>query len=393
MSSPLVSYVAELINYLTNNALSLKAIDIHISVLAILLSLILKLYNEKPLAPNMLVDKIFIYPIKSLPAIEVDSAKLDAKGFELDRRFVLFSPAVEGAKGELGKDKIHLVSNSPMNTQISIKFTGDASPNSSDASALLPSSTIPTTLSLTSLGGQKYSVPIQPSTAGLSRVTIDMHSSPVDGFDLGEEASSFFTEACGQDRVVRLVYLGDGKREILGTMGAGSTGGIAFNDCASFLLATTSSLSALSSALPQGSAPLSIAPLRPNILLRPESSSSTLTPWAEDFWAALKIGEGVTMRLTSNCVRCVSLNIDYGTGKMKEKGEVLKKGEKRMKLMILSTLRRTLAKDRRVDEGSPYSPVFGRYGFSNDAGQTIRINDLVVVTQKNKERTKFDWPL
>lgn len=59
---------------------------------------------------------------------------------------------------------------------------------------------------------------------------------------------------------------------------------------------------------------MSITPLRPSILLAPADASVDLKPWVEDYWSELKIGSTI-IRLTANCVRCSSLNIDYETGK------------------------------------------------------------------------------
>ncbi|KAH7635516.1 hypothetical protein B0T09DRAFT_405546 [Sordaria sp. MPI-SDFR-AT-0083] len=112
----------------------------------------------------------------------------------------------------------------------------------------------------------------------------------------------------------------------------------------------------------------------------------------------------------SNCARCTSLNVDYDTGKpaKREMGSVLKK----------------LMKDRRVDPGMKWSPVFGRYAFVGESvsvsvsegevwkqegeeGQEgaeawrrekeeqemwISVGDEVQVTRRNEERTVMDWP-
>lgn len=47
-------------------------------------------------------------------------------------------------------------------------------------------------------------------------------------------------------------------------------------------------------------------------------------------------------------------------------------------------------KDRRVDKGMKYSPIFGRYGFlrgSAEASRTINVGDEAVVSKVNEERT------
>ena len=112
----------------------------------------------------------------------------------------------------------------------------------------------------------------------------------------------------------------------------------------------------------------------------------------EDFWAELRITttnpdhrDAAKFHLTANCARCVSINVDYATGKpgTGDCGSVLK----------------TLMKDRRVDKGVKYSPIFGRYGFldrgstsgsdGNNAGMCVRVGDRVEVAKRNVERTVF----
>ena len=158
---------------------------------------------------------------------------------------------------------------------------------------------------------------------------------------------------------------------------------------------------------------MDITKFRPNIVVAGAEGA-----WDEDFWGEVKIkltegraskdeteaerggrGEGdretVKMILTANCARCMSLNIDYSTGDYGEgeSGKVLKK----------------LMADRRVDPGSKWSPIFGRYGFlegdgtvgkvggsntrsEKDGNVSVRVGDEVVVGKRNSERTVFVWP-
>ena len=50
-----------------------------------------------------------------------------------------------------------------------------------------------------------------------------------------------------------------------------------------------------------------------------------------------------------------------------------------------------LQKDRRIDPGMKYSPVFGRYSFIDKAteGIEIKVGDEVKVVKRNKENTLF----
>ncbi|CAK7270369.1 hypothetical protein SEPCBS57363_004069 [Sporothrix epigloea] len=214
---------------------------------------------------------------------------------------------------------------------------------------------------------------------------------------------------------------------------------IAFSDCAPLLVTAESSLRNVSARMSEG-VEVPMYKFRPNIVVDGEGEEA----WAEDFWGELTVTRGrlgressassvpslsrasstsslvssassaassddvsddasdkqtqssVRLLLTSNCARCSSLNVDYATGMQAagELGEVLKR----------------LSKDRRVDPGTKYSPVFGRYAFlgqlgnekspdgSVDAGDDyegavrIAVGDEVTVARRNAERTVWDWP-
>jgi uncharacterized protein YcbX len=130
-----------------------------------------------------------------------------------------------------------------------------------------------------------------------------------------------------------------------------------------------------------------VTKFRPNIVVEyTEEEKADITgslAWDEDYWRELNVSAGgglVTLILTQNCARCVSLNIDYATGRpgTGESGSVLKK----------------LMKDRRVDPATKYSPVFGRYGFVKEEGigATLAVGDEVVISERNPERTVLEWP-
>ena len=106
---------------------------------------------------------------------------------------------------------------------------------------------------------------------------------------------------------------------------------------------------------------------RPNIVVDGEG------PWDEDFWAELSLPRfGGKIVLTSNCARCTSINVDLETGRMGEgeSGQLLKK----------------LMKDRRIDPGNKWTPIFGRYGFPSKGGEII-VGDEVAVTKRNEKHT------
>lgn len=160
---------------------------------------------------------------------------------------------------------------------------------------------------------------------------------------------------------------------------------LTFSDCAPYLLISTTSVADVSARLPDDEE-MDLTKFRPNIVV-----SGAERPFEEDYWGELAISpsgtwtekskeerKGFRLILTANCVRCQSLNVDYATGRFGAgpAGAVLKK----------------LMRDRRVDRGARYSPVFGRYGFLGEdggAGREICVGDEVVVGRVDAERSVY----
>jgi uncharacterized protein YcbX len=248
------------------------------------------------------------------------------------------------------------------------------------------------------------SMPLVPETSDLDKTEITMHSSPTPAFVMPQKYSDWFSSCFGYE--TSLIFLGpsnaravkfadmqpvtpDPVTNFLSTRLPSSlkpyitpTGQqqtspweITFADCAPFLIASQTSLDDVSARLPQGIT-MDITKFRPNIVLK-----GALAPFQEDYWGKITLGNGMQVLLTHNCVRCKSINIDYETGKQGEgeKGEVLKR----------------LQKDRRVDVGAKWSPVFGRYGFWNakvGEEKVIRAGERVDVTKVNEGLTVWSWP-
>ena len=146
--------------------------------------------------------------------------------------------------------------------------------------------------------------------------------------------------------------------------------GITFADCAPVLVVTEESLANVSARLPDDES-MDVTKLRPNIVLRKAPGA-----FDEDYWAELDTAQ-TKISLTHKCARCQSLNVDYVTGRFAngESGMILKK----------------LMQDRRVDAGTKYSPIFGRYGFP-DRGKgpgILRVGDSISITKRNEQRTTF----
>lgn len=239
---------------------------------------------------------------------------------------------------------------------------------------------------------------LTPSTfTNLKTVDVNMHQSPTTAFDMGDKYNDWFSKHFGFK--VILAYYGGNTRQVLGNLPGKPASElpkpktsmsrilsrvpvigpmldpddevIAFNDCAPYLVITEKSTEDVTARLPDD-VEMDITKFRANIVLR-----GSPTAFDEDFWGELLLGDNARIILTANCGRCVSLNVDYETGKVGtgRAGGVLK----------------LLAKDRRVDLGMKYSPIFGRYGFLSkpSEGKTLNVGDEVVVSRRIEERTVF----
>ncbi|KAF5624866.1 hypothetical protein F52700_9241 [Fusarium sp. NRRL 52700] len=329
----------------------------------------------------MKITQLWYYPIKGLRGIQVESAKLGPQGLQYDRRFMLYKIEKSGDFSKIqlsGHPECSLFAQEVIGDKIRVKYLIPEEP-------LVPWKPEQDTV---------LEVPIEPDINELSKADVSLHQSRVIAYRMGPKYDEWFTACFGFDTA--LVFIGDGRRPVLGTFSpkaqatpppwpmlllnhllgkkATEDDWITFTDCAPYLFTTEESLNNVKARL--STCDVEMKAMRPNIVLDGE------TAWDEDFWAQLTINGTHQVALTKMCGRCTSLNVDYSTGRAAkgERGTVLKK----------------LMSDRRVDTGSKYSPVFGRYGFltSNSGGDTtISIGDSVEVTKRSTERTVWDWAL
>ncbi|KAK0119484.1 hypothetical protein ONS95_010931 [Cadophora gregata] len=348
-------------------------------------------------ADTLRISQLWIYPIKSIRGCQVSSAILTQEGFYLDRRFMLLKDHSETPQKLENMHVTKFPSMCLFHTSIKgddtlvVTYHSPGSKSTNEADTL--------------------EIPFEPeSLESLERVPVVMHSSPTSGYNMGDKYNSWFSERFGFKVV--LAYWGGNPRPVLGNLPGkpanqgprsnnaiirvlssvpviGSMleqddGVIAFNDCAPYLVINESSVADVSTRLPDD-VEMDISKFRANVLV----TGSSATAYSEDYWAELTFNktekqqeaegqaEGSKIILTGNCGRCKSLNVDYHTGESGtgRDGDVLK----------------LLQKDRRVDLGTKYSPIFGRYGFvqKGDEGRVVSVGDEVVVSRRNKERTRF----
>jgi uncharacterized protein YcbX len=240
---------------------------------------------------------------------------------------------------------------------------------------------------------KSLTIPLTPDTDKLEPYEVTLHNSPTPAFKMQQKYNEWFSSCFGYD--VMLVYLGGNTRPVLfedmqplepdpmtrflrdklpftkgyveRLMGLRQNAQwrISFADCAPYLICSQTSLDDVSSRLPEGES-MDMTKFRPNIVV-----AGAFEAYQEDYWGKLKINNRTEIIMAHNCVRCKSINIDYETGKpgVGAQGEVLKK----------------MQKDRRIDIGSKYSPVFGRYSFWSVGArdEVIKVGDRVNVSKMN----------
>ncbi|KAJ5498478.1 hypothetical protein LT330_004302 [Penicillium expansum] len=403
----------------------------------------------------MKVSQLYVYPIKSLRPTTITEGILTTRGFQYDRHFMLLKviPAEDGS-GTTTLKNMHV----PHFPEMALFHTDIEYPQTEKDSGKLIITHHPPPLGSASKPREtnRLEIPLQPNPKTLNPLKVMMHQSPTTGYNMGAEYNDWFSACFGYPVV--LAYLGPNSREVLGTLAPAKKdkktalhtiresltnpdrkwervlpilivasainillqGGtivrdgitpqtartltptllftasaavlyyfyalytqhedrITFADCAPYLVISETSVDNVSARLPDGEK-MDRTKFRPNIVV-----SGAGEAFEEDFWGALTVGNGLghessKLLLTGNCVRCQSLNVDYETGKMGtgESGAVLKK----------------LMKDRRVDSGAKFSPVFGRYAFLEPKGEgnSLRVGDEIAVAEKGTSRSIFDWP-
>lgn len=236
--------------------------------------------------------------------------------------------------------------------------------------------------------------PLRPDVTGLSKTHLDMHGSACDVYDMGEEVSAWLSKYLGFE--TKLMYIGHNSRVVLGSGAPNGDLGISkrapltsairkllpkfltnptetitFQDIGQYLVVTKESNDEASSRLAAGHE-MDIHKFRPNIIV-----SGSPAPYDEDFWSQLVFPNNLKMEFGGTCWRCQAITVDLKTGKKAEgeEGEIWKR----------------LNKDRRVDLGWKYGPVFGKYSYTSlkDIGRTIQVGDEAVLTKRVKTQPVF----
>lgn len=216
----------------------------------------------------MRIQSLFVYPVKSLRGIALDSMQLDDFGPVADRRWMLVD-----VEGQFITQRSHPAL---ANIRTSLQH-GDV---------------------LIEIPGHPAAVLRVSSAERRVRVWRDW----VLAQDAESGPSELVSEYLGES--VRFVYMPDATFRRVDAERVAEERRVGFADGFPFLIVNKASLDDLNQRL---DSPVDIRRFRPNIVVSGE------TPWQEDEWRELRIGQ-IPFRLVKPCSRCVMTTVDPDRG-------------------------------------------------------------------------------
>jgi uncharacterized protein YcbX len=218
------------------------------------------------------VSELYIYPIKSLGGIALNTASLTDRGFEYDRRWML-----------VDADN-HFLSQREVNTMALLKV------QLTEPGLLVQNS---------SIAGAEYLIPFEPQTSETVMVTV--WSNHCRAQRVSDAADAWFSQQLGLP--CKLVYMPTTTRRLVDGRYAHNKEITSFSDGYPLLLISQASLDDLNNRLP---APVPMNRFRPNIVFKGG------TAFLEDSMKEFEIN-GITFFSVKPCARCVITTIDQQT--------------------------------------------------------------------------------
>jgi uncharacterized protein YcbX len=267
----------------------------------------------------MHLSELNIYPIKSLAGIPLDSALVEDRGLQFDRRWML----VDEDRQFITQREV------PKMALVNIAVDRDGV--------------------IASVNGDKIHV-TNELTSG-ETATVKIWSSSVKGAFYPKEVDEWFSDAIGSS--CRLVLMPETTKRKVNPFYAVRKfrDTVSFADGYPFLLIGEGSLNDLNSRLDE---PVPMNRFRPNFVV------SGSEPFEEDTWKRIRIGS-TEFHIVKPCARCVLTTVDQSTGQ--------KTGKEPLK---------TLSEYRNRNG----NVLFGQNLIAETAGGTIRINDEIEVIDR-----------
>lgn len=272
----------------------------------------------------MRLSGIYIYPIKSLKGVSLKAAKVETKGLDCDRRWMLVN---ENNEFVTQRDF-------PKMATLEVEI-GENGLVVSDKE-------------------NKIQIPFESKTNNLEKVKI--WSSKCWARVYEKEINKWFSDVLKADCKLVLMPEETG-RKVNFFYAPHKTDTVSFADAYPFLLIGESSLNDLNSKLERK---IQMNRFRPNLVF------NNSEPFAEDNWKKIKIGNTV-FHLVKPCARCVITTIDQETG--------ISDGKEPLK---------TLASFRIPKRSLKKKILFGQNLIAENVGEILQIGDAVEVIELKK---------
>jgi uncharacterized protein len=298
----------------------------------------------------MHLSEINIYPIKSLKGIGLQSATIEARGLEFDRRWVL----VDAAGNFLTQREL------PKMATIRVSVLGDALDVSANGSGKLR---------------------IEPLFQG-PRVSTCVWDRAGDALAYDVETNEWFSGVLGTE--VELRYMPDDAGRPVKPIFSDESDKTGFADAYPLLLANETSLGELNERISShknpgladdgvrdpradGGVRVPMNRFRPNIVI------SGADAWAEDNWGKIQVGEAV-FRVVKPSDRCVVTTIDQAKG--------ASGGKEPLRTLATFRMSKNLFPDTFEAFGlPPNSVLFGENLIPDTPGARINVGDAVEVLE------------
>lgn len=282
----------------------------------------------------MHISEINIYPIKSLKGISVNSAAVEERGLQYDRRWMLATP-----------DGMFFTQREfPKMATITVKVESGQLKVESEIVGEMP-------------------IPFEPDKG--ERKTVTIWQSVCEGLIYNGEVSEWFSDAIGTD--CRLVHMPDDSRRRVNPRFNKNDDIVSFADGYPLMLLGEASLADLNSRLDE---PLPMNRFRPNIVI------SGSEAFAEDNWQKIRIGEAV-FRGTKPCARCVITTIDQSEGEFT--------GKEPLKTLASFRMAKNVMPDRCASLGvEPNDVLFGQNLIAENSGSVVQVGEEVEILEINK---------
>lgn len=229
----------------------------------------------------MVLSELYIHPLKSGAPLPLPRARVEPRGLEHDRRWMVVDPDRRFLTGR------------QVPALVRVRARADARG-----------------LGLATDGHRDLQVPAPPADA--PRLRVRVWKDEVDAALAGEPADHWLTAVLG--RPVRLVYMDEqALRPVRPHYGrAGDL--VSFADSFPLMLISQAALDGLNTRL---STPASMLRFRPNLVV------DDCPAHAEDRWRGLRIGS-VEFEVSKPCTRCVFTTVDPASGRPDPAGEPLR---------------------------------------------------------------------